>query len=154
MCISLFSQKKMNFSYSTREKKPSRGASLRDAVHGLLQGRAGAPTHLADSALSTVILLPGTGMGTPGTVGEVPTAGTALRVKPDAADGLEFQAGAHGWLHSEWSESSQLVPSGSSRASGLTLSAVTAVGTSPTVPGVPMAATGSRSTVAKAESAR
>ena len=58
----------------------------------LLQGRAGAQTDLADSALSTVILLPGAGMCTPGTVGEVPTAGTALRVKPDAADGLEFQA--------------------------------------------------------------
>ena len=66
-CFPLFFQKKMNSSYSTREKKPSRGASLSDAVHGLLQGRAGAPTHLADSALFTVVLLPVAAMGTPGT---------------------------------------------------------------------------------------
>ena len=118
-------------------------------------------THLADSAFATVILLPVAAMGALGTVGEVPTAGTALRMKPAAADGLQLQADAHGWLHSEWSESSQLLPSGSSTcnckpsaAAGFILSAVPAVGTSPTVLGAPMAATGSRTTVETAESAR
>ena len=84
--------------------------------------RAGAPTHLANSALAAVVLLPVAATGTPGTVGEVPTAGTALRVKPAAADGLEFQAGAHVWLHCEWSGSSQLLPSA---PNGLILSAPT-----------------------------
>ena len=92
----------MNFSYPTREKKPFSGASLGVAVHGCCHGRAGPPAHLADSAFATVILLPVAAMGAPGTVGEVPTAGTALRMKPAAADGLQLQADTHGWLHSEW----------------------------------------------------